>query len=354
MTICRLDDYGAALIKNGTRLNTAGAALNRIEWSRVVDASSTAKLDLITAGAGCCGQLGAVDHWNTDLVIFVKGDTGRDEVVWRGPVRKASYRHGSVSIEATDVLSWLQVRVLEQDFDFVASDVVDIFESLASYALLKDPASVPAYSILKYATGVVESRKVDAASLRMAMNVVQEMLDSGLDITTYGSTIIAGTPAFTTIDLLDTDVIGDVEVVKDGDEFLSRAIANASRDIVGVWPEGPPAGANGYPLVEGLVVDSQLPDIASAQAAARARYDFAAPGVRRVRAAGGLVLKPGSKIDVKTLIAGQLFNFAATETCYGATETLRLGKLTVTVTKRLQTATIDLQPTGGLQAGATL
>jgi hypothetical protein len=352
---CQLGEYGVALIKNGTKLSTAGAVIQQIDWSRTLDAVSTASVNLITAGEDCCGQLGAVDHWNTDLVIFCNNPaTNKDEVVWRGPVRKATFRRGSVLIEATDMLSWMQVRLLEQAFDFVSKDTVDIFEALLTYAMTKDPANIPAYTLLKYTSGVIESRKVDPEALRMTFNVVSEMLDAGLDITTYGSTIIAGTPAFGTLELKDTDVVGNVEVVKEGDDFANRVLANASRDIVGTFPPGAPSAVNGYPLVETLVSDTQLQDQASAQAAAQARYDFSSKGVRRVRAGGGLILLPSSKINAKTLIAGQLFNFQATETCYTARETMRLGRLGVTITKGQQTATIDLQPAGAFQGGATL
>ena len=46
--------------------------------------------------------------------------------------------------------------------------------------------------------------------------------------------------------------------------------------------------------------------------------------------------------------------FTATETCYDATETLRLGKLEVTVSKGRERAVIDLQPAGTLSGGNTL
>lgn len=352
---CMMGEYGIALVKNGVKLGTAGAKIKRIEYERVLDGVSKASIELITAGPDCCGQLRAADHWNTDLVITaVNPVNNRDDVLWRGPCKKPVFGRGYVTVEATDVLSWLQVRMLEIDLNLPSQDVSDIFITLANYALTKDPNHEPVYSIIRHDSGVSEARVIEAAALRMTWNVVNEMLEAGLDVTTFGSRIIVGVPDFVPINLKDTDVLGKVEVVKDGDEYLSRAIGNASRDIVGIYPPGPPSGANGYPLVEGVVVDSQLPDIASATAAAKARYDFAAAGVRRVKASGGLTLLPSSGVDPRTLLAGQLINFAATETCYSASEVLRLGRLGVVVEKGKETATIDLQPVGGVQSGATL
>lgn len=348
-----MNEYGITLVKNGRELLTTGAVLERVEYGRRLDAISTAQIDLLTAGADCCGQLAAVDHWNTDLIISAQNpETGVHDVVWRGPVKKPTYRKGSVTIEAVDVLAWLQVRCLVNDLDFVNEDVSDIFVGIWNDAVASVDA--PAHSLYVLPSGVVESRKIDGAALRMGWNVATEMLEAGLDVTTFGSQILVGIPNFTPINLSDTDVLGNVEVIKDGDQFLNRAIGNASRDIVGIYPEGPRQGINGYPLVEGMVVDSQLPDVASAQAAAKARYDYSANGVRRVRADGGLVLLPDAGIDVKTVLAGQLVNFAATETCYAVTETLRLGGFTCVAEKGGETVTIDLQPVGGVQGGVTL
>jgi hypothetical protein len=349
--------YGIALVKNGVKLGTAGAKIQRIEYDRVVDGISKARVDLVTAGDNCCGQLAAVDHWNTDLLITTYNSaTGKDEVLWRGPVRKPTFRRGSVTIEATDILSWLQVRMLEQAFDFVNEDVSDIFIDLATYALSKDPNHHPVYEFVRYLSGTTESRTIDTSALRMTWNVVTEMLNAGLDVTTFGSRIVVGVPAFTAIELKDTDVQGTnpAEIAKDGDEYINRVLSSASRDIVGIWPPGPATGSDGFPLVEGSLSDSQLPDVASATAAAKARFEFAQGGVRRVRASGGLILLPTSGIDHRKLIAGQIFNYQATETCYAAKESLRLGRLANVVEKGGERVTIDLQPVGSMQGDATL
>lgn len=353
---CTLEDYGVAFVKGGRILKTKGARIEQIQWSRVLDGVSTASVDLVTAGANCCGNLAAVDHWNTDLVIFATNpETGRKEVIWRGPCMKPEYGRGVTRFPATDVLRWTQVRLSANDLTFTDQDVSDIFVGLWNDAIVNvDPNYPIDHELVVYPSGVRESRVVDGDALRMFWNIVSEMLNSGLDVTTFGSKVIVGLPPFSPIDLKDTDVEGDVRVVKDGDAFGNRFVGNAARDIIGVWPEGPREGREGYPLVEGTVVDSQLPDAASAQAAAKARYDFAEGGVRRVQVPGGLILKPTAKINVKRLLAGQLFNFSATETCYTATETLRLGRLEVTVTKGRERAMIDLQPAGALQDGHTL
>lgn len=352
---CTYGEWGVTFVKNGTKLGGAGASVSMIEYGRVLDAPSQATVEIITAGDDCCGQLAAVDHYNTDMLITcVNPLTEQHEVMWRGPVTKPEFFRGRMTVVAKDVLHWLEVRLLEQAFNFVTKDVSDIFVDLATYALTKDPNNTPVYEMVVTSSGTSESRVIDPLAGRMTWSVMQEMLDAGLDVTTFGSNILVGIPAFTTLDLRDTDVLGDVSIAKAGEDFTNRVVANASRDITGVYPPGPAAGSGGYPLVETKLDDTQLTDAAGALAAAKAKYDFSAGGARRVHADGGLQLLPGSKIDYKRLLAGQLFNFTATEACYSATETLRLGRLTTRVDDKGVTNTIELQPAGNLQGGGTL
>lgn len=348
---CTMGRYGIALIKGGRVLATAGARLARVEWGRSLDRPSSATINLITAGKNCCGQLSLVDHWNTDLAITVADDdTGTNDVIWRGPVKQAAGGKGYLRITAVDILGWLERRHLLSDLTFTNDDVSDIFVGVWDSAMSVD---APVHEIIVHPSGVIESRKIRGSDPRIAWNVVSEMLDAGLDVTTHGSRIIVGMPAFTPINMSDSDVDGEVEVVKDGEEFANFIVANASQAILATHPDER-KGSNGYPLVEASVIDSQLPNLASAEAAAKARYDYSSKGVRRVRASGGLKLRPGSKLNIYKVLAGQLINFTANETCFSATETLRLGNLSVVAESGRETAVIELQPVGGVQGLATL
>jgi hypothetical protein len=338
---CILGDYKVHLIKNGVALSSGRASLERVQYSRVLDLASTAEVGFATPGADCCGQLGAVDHWNTDLVIA----EGEDEL-WRGPVRKVSYRRGRVLVEAVDMLGWLAKRLIPVDLTFSNKDVTDIFADI--YDASVGYVDSPLYEIIRYQSGVTESRKIKASEYKVALSEVNEMLDAGLDVTTFGRYIIAGMPAFTPIALTDMDVQGDIEVVKDGDEFANGIVTDANSTIVSLYPPAPQIGTNGYPLVQARLYDPGLENQQSADNAAKARYDFSAKGIRRVRSNGGLILLPTAKIDQRRVLAGQLINFSATQTCYSAEETLRIGKITNTIEKGVETTTIDLQPIGSV------
>lgn len=354
-TSCRLGAYTVKLIRGGNELTFAGAKPSYIRYGRLRNGISTAQARFITVGKGdedCCGKLKYVDAWNTDMVVTVDGTvglgnpSGKPIVVWSGPVRKVRYGRGYVQVDATDILAFLQVRDLLNNLTFTNLDLVDIFVGIWNDAIV--PYSPTKHELIRYPTGITESRIIEGSAARAAWNVATEMLGAGLDISTFGTRVILGMPPSPVINLSDTDVIGDVYVEKDGDSFGNRWIANAAKDVVGIYPPGPRGqqGLNGYPLVERNIADTQLPDQASADTAAKAHYDFAGHGVLRVRADGELTLLPSSNIDADRLMMGQLVSFAATETCYTARSTLAIGSITTTVEKKQVTSVITLEPTG--------
>lgn len=347
MSDCQLGDYQIILEKNGRKLSSGQASLERIEYGRTLDAPSRANCSFVTNGPDCCGQLGAIDHWNTEMIVTVD-----DSVMWRGPVAKPIYSRDRVRIEAIDNLKWLDLRLIKYDKTYNAEDVSDIFIDIWERTVMSIDA--PTASIVRYLSGVQETRKVEAKAHRSGWSVVSEMLDQGLDVTTFGSRVIVGLPAFGVLNLTDDDVQGDIEIVKDGDEFANRVIADAASNTSATYPPGDPVGGLGYPLVETVLSDSQLQDTQSAENAAKARWDFSNRGVRRVQSTGGLILLPSSNINPRLLVPGQLFNFTSLQTCYKATETLRLGSLNIIVGAGTEVASIDLQPLGGVQGLATV
>lgn len=344
MTIGCSYQYDARLVKRGVVLDSQSAQIQRIEWERAVDTISTAQVTFVTAGDNCCGQLGLVDHEDTDLVILSDGI-----VRWRGPVMRAAYGRGYTRVEAKDMLAWLTMRVIREDRTYDDEDLSDIFveiwnESVASI----DP---PVHDLVVQKSGVRETRQVRRQEFRLAWNVVREMLDTGLDVTTFGSRIMVGQHQQEPIILTMDDIQGDVEIVKDGDAFRNFIYTDAADDITGIYPDGDPRGSNGYPLVEYVNVDSQIPDVESATRASQSMYDFAARGIRRVRANGGLVLLPSRDLDYRDIIAGRPVTFTANETCYTQTETLRLGSMRVVAEAGVDRVEINLQPLGSRTEG---
>lgn len=340
MTYCVSETgYDIAVIKYEGYLNRGiGSRIIDLNYERVIDDISTASVTISTPCLDDCGDLASADTWNTDLVILFG-----NVVQWRGPITKIRYRDGAIIIEARDILSWLDKRVFPITATYT-DDLVNIAENIWNEAV--NSVDPPFHRIIKNLSGITQTREMKESDNRIAWNIYGEMLPTGLDVTTFGSSLFLGMPQTNPIIMDDTMVSGEVEVVKDGEDQANRVISTASGDIQFSYPEGARKGVNGYPLLEVVYSDSQLQNEASAEAAAKSRYDFSARGIRRVSASGGLVLLPTSGIDYHRIIAGQLVNFRSTKTCYQAEETLRLGRLSVSVNGEGTVASIDLQPLG--------
>lgn len=335
--------YGIELVKQGRLLKRGQESrLRALSYARVLDAVSTASVEIFVPSKECAGQLALVDYDNTTLTIHNHGDEA-----WHGRVNKVRYRDDSVIVEAEDLLSWLNRRLLRVDLTYVNAPIEEIALAVYNACVMSvDPPEVVLHTFL---SGLNESREMKASQNRYGWSIMSEMLDTGLDVTTFGRQILFGLPQFgDPLRMTDKDVIGDVEVIKDGDDAGTFVVVDAQNDTAATFP-AERKSVNGYPVVDVVVSDGQITDVASAQTAAQARYNWSAGGVRRVNAQGGLVLAPTSKINPHTLIAGQPITFKATESCYSAEETLRLGSLQVEVAAGIQTSTIDLQPLGSYQ-----
>lgn len=312
--------------------------IRQIDYSRTLDGVSTASIDIHVPSKDCAGQLAAVDHWNTTITVHHDGNE-----LWHGPVLRPRSSIDSFRIEAIDLLGWMNKRVVRRDLKWTDYPIELIGRELFNHCVMEIDA--PAATIHDFTTNITQSREALASQNRKGWAVLGEMLDTGLDVTTFGRQVLFGMPLFDTIHIDNRDVSGNVFVERDGDDMATWVSMDAQNDILGTYPEQR-AGSNGFPLLEEILTDGQLTDAASAKKAAQERYEWSQYGVTRVRAEGGLQITPMSKLDPKTLICGQLINFTASDFVYRATETLRLGQLNVSVTGQGESATIELQPLG--------
>ncbi|MFE2491008.1 hypothetical protein ACFXGR_49000 [Streptomyces mirabilis] len=75
--------------------------LTEVEWSRVLDGTSSARA-LIQPDGDCCTRLGRIGSWRTRLAIFRDG-----QYVWDGPVTDVTWSLGQVEVTAEDGSVWL-------------------------------------------------------------------------------------------------------------------------------------------------------------------------------------------------------------------------------------------------------
>lgn len=326
--------------------NRGGAPLSSppvpvtLGWGRKLDAISTARIVWNVSDQSCCDDLGDIEPIAHAVGIY---RNGIEE--WYGWVKSVDYGYNSVSVDADDGLSWMRRRVLHSDLSWTNVDLSAIFEDIYNDAMAPDPIGV--LRVVTTASGVSETRVAKVSENRYAWNVIREMLDTGLDVTCVGRTIIAGLiHTGRPMELSLSDVQGEPRVTKDGAYYGNRVIFDASEQVQAVYPPGPPAANSQYPLVEVVVKDSQVQDTASAANAAKSRYEYSRRVPRLISLSDGIQLQPSSILTVRDLVPGALMNVNTEGICYSRRETFRIGSVDVNVAGGVETVQLSLQPTG--------
>jgi hypothetical protein len=85
--------------------------LNYVEYSRVKDDMSDAKVQIPTS-ADCCGDLANVEPIRHELVIFRDGQR-----VWEGPITRIAYSNNEVELNARDVIFWPYRTIMREAYN---------------------------------------------------------------------------------------------------------------------------------------------------------------------------------------------------------------------------------------------
>jgi len=327
-------DRGGQVIPSPDRIAT-------LSWGRMLDGVSRARVTYAITSEDCCANLGFLE-----AVVHECAIRRNDDLVWYGWLQQPEYSRGAVEIPCVDALWWLNKRLIHKDISWTNTDLSDIFNDIWQDAIV-DADNIRAFTTITQC-GTKETRAVKVQDNRFAWSVVQEMLDTGLDITVVGQNVYGGIPfneAPRQIKL--SDMQGDPTVMKDGEQFATRVIVDASEEVQAQYPEGPGwAGSEYYPLVEEVVRDSQIQDVQSALNAAKARYEYTRTVPRVVNLRDGLTLSPSTTLTFNDLIPGRRVIVDTTGLCYNTKEEFRIGAVDVDVAGGIETIRLGLQPKG--------
>jgi hypothetical protein len=310
-----------------------------VSWGRRLDDISSASIIWSVSGDDCCDELGGIEP----IAHFV-GIYRENGEVWYGTVKMISYGFSTIELRADDALFWLTRRRIHNDLTLTSMDLSDQFQAIYDDAMAPDPLSQ--FAVVRTGTGVYESRTVQVRDYRTAWNVIQEMLVTGLDVTTLGRTIYAGVVQFRPLVINLRDVQGDPRITKDGGKYANSVTMDASDTVNATYPSGDPTANASYPLTEIILKDSQVQDVTSATNAAKARYEYSRQVPRLVSFSDGIQLGPESGIDVSTLLCGQLITVNSEGLCYAQRESFRLGGVDVTMAGGVELVKLSLQPVG--------
>ena len=312
-----------------------------LSWGRRLDNISSSTINFSISDLSCCSQLGILEPIAHSMSVI-----RNNAEVWYGTIKRVEYGRDLVQVQSDDGLFWLDSRIVHEDHSWTKTDLTDIFVDLFNDAMLPDPISQ--LSLATTPTLVLESRKAKASDNRYVWNIVQEMLDTGLDVTAFGRKILVGIMYNSQpLELRLGDVQGDPKILKDGTLFGNKIIVDANEKAVGIYP--PSGTVSAYPLVEKVLKDGQIQDAASALNAAKSRYEFSKVVPRLVNIADGIQLQPNSalaKNNLNLLIPGSLITVNTEGLCYDQKEVFRLGNVDVTVAGGIETVSLSLQPTG--------
>lgn len=167
-------------------------SLSYVDWSRVRDDISTAKVVVSGWDVDCGNLLGQLESWAYEIVIFRDNGFSIDRV-WEGPITLPAWEIDKVTIHAKDVMVYPYRRIIKQIMDDkgVGDTVVLRAARILQNVMAPDDPNVLAYlTVLSEPDDVKQYRSTPAYS-RTAFEEIDDMAaNQGLDYTAVGRSIL--------------------------------------------------------------------------------------------------------------------------------------------------------------------
>lgn len=336
MAVAGCGSHRCQIIDRDGEIVTQAETLVYVEWTRVLDDTSTARITIHPEG-DCCGRLSLVRSWRHKLVIFRDG-----RPVWEGPILTIDWRLGVVDIVAGDVLAWLDRRVPHKDMDFVATDLTDIAKELIEDGFAPDD---PGHEVMVVGkTGILGSRSYEEDKDQTGDHL-RDLAETGLDYTAVGSTIVLLPEDHTAVvgALTDADMPEGLVTSEDGASLATRWVVHGDEDTN---IKGEAGGTDEYyGLLERSLDNTSILDNDSATAAALSRLRSAYP-VPAFIDTEDVTLSPDAAVDVPKLVPGWCLDVSSTRTCRKIAQRLKIVGVKVVEDGDGEKVQVQLAPTG--------
>lgn len=229
--------------------------VSEVTWSRTLNDVSTAEVTLVKGGPECCREIQDVHPWVHELSVY-RNVRGTAELVWQGPIEKVRVGRDTIVIEANDVFAWLDRLVntyrvtynttepingnrrrgtivyiawnhLRLNLEHSSLSVPPDYPGIMDYVVAREDG-LPVISVEKDGSS---DKSIWAAYLG---DIFREWTKRGLTWTTVGrALLLRGFPNQQTLPIarfgLD-DLLGDVEVIRDGTQTTTYGFATSQRD----------------------------------------------------------------------------------------------------------------------------
>ncbi|WP_381793017.1 hypothetical protein [Streptomyces niveus] len=310
--------------------------LLEVEWTRVLDDTSTARI-LVQPGDDCCAALSRVRSWRHKLALW------RDnQPVWEGPILTPIWRNSGVEITAVDIMGWLDRRVPHSDLTFADDELAEIAAVLIRDGFAPDD---PGHSVTIIASTRIRGRREYQADVGQIGDHLRDLAATGLDYTAVGSRILLlpEDHCARVGSLTDGDFADGLRIAEDGAGLATRWIVQGSEDVTGTAGGIDPY----YGLLERVVEETSILDSASATAAARSRLRASRPAPVFIDTDDTTTLSPDASVDVPTLVPGWCVDVSTTETCRNIAQSMKILGLKVKETGAAgETVSVQLAPSG--------
>lgn len=293
--------------------------LTEVEWTRVLDDTSTARV-VINPEGDCCERLGEVRSWRHSLVIWRDG-----ELVWAGPIINVDWRFGEVEIFAQDISAWLARRVPHSSRTFTNADLMEPAQWLIEDGFAPDD---PGHTVQVVGPAKVKGSRSYTEDVGQTLDHLLDLADTGIDWTVIGKTfvLLPEDHSASVGRLDDNDFPEGLIVAEDGTSLGTRWIV-AGEEGGGVL--GSAGGAHDYyGLLERYVEETSLTDVASATATAAAKLRSSLP-VPVFIDSQQVTISPQAAVDVAQLVPGWCLDITSALTCRKIGQRLKIVGVTV-------------------------
>lgn len=271
-----------------------------VDYLRVSSLSFSRRLDEVSAASLQCASgssfaFATIDAWSHEISVLRNG-----EEAWVGPIVSVDWEPDFVSIQANDLVFWLERRLLEVDHNFVNVDAGTIFAVLVGDAFARDAS--PNVSVGASSTGIMASRKIVGAEERRAADVLRELARTAVDFTAIGRSVRCGAqevPATAAFFLTDSTLLSP-KLSSNGTDAATEVVVLGS-NVKNKTVTGRAGGTSpDFGLVQQQYSESTIEDNVSAAAAALSRWQFLR--VPPLTLTG--ILAPEAPVDFADLVPG--------------------------------------------------
>ncbi len=333
--------------------------LVEVNWQRVRDDVSVASVTL--AAPECLQDLSDLEPGRHELVIY-RGD----QRIWEGPITLVRYERGTVTVEAKDIMFYVQRLICRGGMDNAYPNIdttVNRARNLLVQELPRMEALTPPVNVLPHLVTYhhVDDARTSKKTIPFQMTVFEDIDDlaakSGIDYTVVGRSIVihdTHLPLSRTPTVTEADFDGDVIVTAYGNELATFAAVTGAEGLYGIAATENADPLTGVDPFYGLWEilddaydeegDSTAPDQSQLDSQAQRNLSGRYPTPVTVRIPDGSSLSPLSAVQIDDLVPGTQVPLVATLTGRKLSQMQKLDRLDVSETAAGEEVRVTLSP----------